>query len=277
MGVLARIPWHAAAHTVDGRRHYALERVVFSYAVSARLYCDLAFTTPIPRTTAGLVIGDPDTHGRASVLHGARTEAVAIQQSFYPRATYLGRSDQHAHPAGAGTVAEVTTWLADERPDAGVVLHAACHGTVRPGTDAQPTSYLELADGELAAEDLVRTLAVRPTRELALAVLAACNSGVPGRGYDEAFSIATALLAAGTRSVISSLWKVPDAATSVLMFLFHDRLRDLDPADALHAAQLWMLQPDRTPPSTMPATLQARLADTDPSDIVAWAGFAHAG
>ncbi len=278
MGVLGRIPWHAAAHTVDGRRRYALESVVFSYAVSARLFCDLAFTAPIPRTRAGLVIGDPDTHGRASVLYGARAEAVAIRQAFYPNATYLGRADGPTRAAGPGTVAEVTTWLADERPDAGAVLHAACHGTVRPGTGAKPTSYLELACGQLTAEDLVRTLATRPARRLALAVLAACNSGVPGRGYDEAFSIATAFLAAGTRSVVSSLWKVPDTATSVLMFLFHDRLRELEPVDALRDAQLWMLRPDREPPpEAMPPELQKRLARADPSDIVAWAGFTHAG
>ena len=122
-------------------------------------------------------------------------------------------------------MAEVRAWLTDGQRDAGAVLHAACHGTVRPGTGAKPTSFLELADAELAAEDLVRMLAVRTTRGPALAVLAACSSGVPGRGYDEAFSIATAFLAAGTRSVVSSLWKVPDAATSVLMFVFHDKLR----------------------------------------------------
>ncbi len=44
--------------------------------------------------------------------------------------------------------------------------------------------------------------------------------------------------------MVASLWTVPDAATSVLMYLFHDfRLRAHEPVDALHAAQLWMLRP----------------------------------
>ena len=75
-------------------------------------------------------------------------------------------------------------------------------------------------------------------RALALVVLAACESGVPGRGYDEAFSIATVFLTCGARSVVSSMWSVPDSATSVLMFMFHHYLRTDAPApwEALHRA-----------------------------------------
>jgi CHAT domain-containing protein len=176
---------------------------------------------------------------------------------------------------GPGSGDDVAAWLADD--GAGTVLHAACHGTVEVGTGSADTSYLLLAGGSrFAAEDLIRTAARRRTRGIALAVLAACSSGVPGRGYDEAFSIATAFLTAGTRTVVSALWKVPDTTgTSVLMFLFHHLLRTRGPADALRDAQLWMLDPGRDVPDEMPASLRAGL--DEPADVAAWAGFTHTG
>ena len=85
------------------------------------------------------------------------------------------------------------------------MLHLACHGVVTDGGGTDDTSYLLLDGGaRLSAEDLVRALRASPRLDLGLAVLAACNSGVSGRGYDEAFSVATALLASGTRSVINT-------------------------------------------------------------------------
>jgi CHAT domain-containing protein len=162
------------------------------------------------------------------------------------------------------------------------VLHLACHAVVDPAPavdDPDPgqpndTAYLLLCDGDrLAAE---RVTARRP---VGLVVLGACNSGVAVRGgHDEAFSLAATFLISGARTVVSSLWSVPDDATSVLMFMFHHHLRaGLAPIDALHRAQLWMLDPDRRVPGSMPGSLRARLSGTEPSDVDAWAGFLHIG
>jgi hypothetical protein len=82
--------------------------------------------------------------------------------------------------------------------------------------------------GELAADGgalVTANLTTRRTRGLALAALAACSSSA----YDEAFSIGTAFLAGGTQSVISALWKAPDADTSALMSMFHHFPRKLPP------------------------------------------------
>jgi len=279
MGELARVPWHAARYVSDGRWRYAVERAVFSYAVSARMLCDSAWAPDVALTPAGLVVGDPDTHRGAPDLPAARVEAIAIRDAFYQQARYLGRTaDGRPAADGPGSRADVERWLADDGADAGTVLHAACHGIVQAGTGATDTSYLLLADGEqLAAEDLIRTLTTRRSRGLALAVLAACSSGVPGRGYDEAFSLATAFLASGTQSVISAQWRIPDSATSVLMFMFHHYRRQLPTMDAVRSAQLWMIDPGRTPPDTMPEELRRQLFAGDPADIAAWAGFLHTG
>jgi hypothetical protein len=279
MGELARVPWHAARCVDDGPARYAIERAVFSYAISARMLCDCTWAQEVALTRGGLVLSDPDTHGAAPDLPAARIEAIAIRDAFYQQARYLGRTaDGTPAMDGPGSRKDVELWLADDGADAGTVLHAACHGIVQAGTGAADTSYLLLANGEhLAAEDLIRTLTTGHSRGLALAVLAACSSGVPGRGYDEAFSLATAFLASGTGSVISAQWRVPDSATSVLMFMFHHYRRQLPTVDALRAAQLWMIGPDRTPPETMPDELRCQLFAGDAADIAAWAGFLHIG
>ena len=271
MGSLARVPWHAAR---DGNGRFAVEQAVITYAVSARALCDTAWARPVALTPSGLVVGDPDTRGAGVDLPGARSEALAIRQRFLTRATYVGRElDGTTAAAGPGGSADIRAWLADGRLTAGTVLHAACHGVTESVPGQADTAYLLLAGGErLTAEELVRALGSR--RELALVVLAACSSGVPGRFYDEAFSLSTAFLVAGARSVVSTLWPVSDAHSSVLMFMFHHFLRELPPLDALRAAQLWMLDPGRAVPVSLPESLRRQPAERDPA---AWAAFTHQG
>ncbi|MBO3737447.1 CHAT domain-containing protein [Actinoplanes flavus] len=279
MGDLTRIPWHAARRQAGGEHRYAVQDAVFSYAASARLFCDAAWRSDVAVSDTGLIVGDPDTAGAAADLPSARAEALAVHGAFYGRAHYLGRTaDGTVGPQGAGTPAEVRSWLS--APDGGTMLHLACHGTVTPGSDAGDTSYLLLVGGSrLAAEELVQAVSAGPDRAIGLAVLAACSSSVSGRGDDEAFSLSTTLLANGVRTVVGAQWNVPDAATSVLMFMFHHYLRDrgLRPAHALRAAQLWLLASDRQPPATMPAELRRRLPDPGAADTVSWAGFIHSG
>jgi CHAT domain-containing protein len=80
-------------------------------------------------------------------------------------------------------------------------------------------------------------------------------------------------------TVVGTQWSVPDAAASVLMFLFHHYLRaeNLPPAEALRQAQLWMITPDRRPPDTMPAQLRALTTRSEPAPPTAWAAFIHFG
>lgn len=282
---LARVPWHAARRRTDEGLRYALQDVSFSYAASARMLCASAWQSAVPLTDDGLVVGDPDTAGHGRSLPAARAEALAVHEHFYPAARYVGRlADGTEAAAGAGSRNDVLRWLAD--PEGGAMVHFACHGVVRsgrtsgPGTSAgQETSYLLLDGGRrLTAEELVDTLAARAGRGIGLAVLAACGSAESGRGYDEAFSLATTFLASGTRSVISAQWSVPDAPTSVLMFMVHHFLRDggLAPQDALRAAQLWMLG-ERVPPESMPDVLRAHLDPESAPRLEEWAAFVHYG
>jgi len=284
IGALALVPWHAARLPPEpgadaGAR--LVERVAVSYIPSARLLC----RTAEPAADDGGVDGEslfvgspPGTRPTA-----AGTEAWALREALYPRATFLGRRPATAtgadNPAGRGTPAELLGWLRRARqPD---VLHLACHGFARP--DDPGSSYLELADRiPITVRDLLADLPAetRPPRRV---FLAACSTNVTGTDYDEAFSIATAFLAAGARTVYGSLWDLPAPHTSKIMFVLHDELvtERCSPADALQAAQDWALDPDRVPPASMPAAIvalsPAEAAGLPLDDLAAWAGLVHLG
>ncbi|MEU6677361.1 CHAT domain-containing protein [Streptomyces sp. NPDC046925] len=274
MGALGLVPWHAAwGHTDSGSRRYALQDAEISYAASARLLCDVAARTAVPHTGRALVVGNP-----TGDLRYAGEEADAVQRVFYPDGQFLGdrsggRSD------GAGTPQEVVSWLRAGDEDSGGVLHLACHATVTGRSGLRGSAHLSLHDGELSAEELTEALSGGGRGRLGLVLLAACRSHVSGRGHNEAYTLSTAFLVAGARSVIGSLWPVPDDATSVLMFLTHHFLRTEgeSPARALRRAQLWILDPDRELPPDLPPLLAARAGGVDPDDLSGWAGFTHLG
>ncbi|WP_328945702.1 CHAT domain-containing protein [Streptomyces sp. NBC_00250] len=271
MGALGLVPWHAAwGEDADGRRRYALEEAEISYAASARLLCEVAARSAGKHTGGALVVGNP-TGG----LQYAGEEADAVQRAFYPQGTFLGRRPDGTAD-GPGTPREVVSWLADAGADEGGLLHLACHAGI--ARDARRTAYLSLHDGDLAAEELTEAIGGGRGR-LGLVLLAACRSHVSGRGHNEAYSLATAFLVAGARSVIGSLWPVPDDATSVLMFLTHHYLRreGEPPAKALRRAQLWMLDPARKLPAGLPPLIAERARRVDPGDLSSWAGFTHLG
>ncbi len=277
MGDLARIPWQAARRR-DGT--YAVQLAAFSQAASARLLCRSASLAPVPPAPVGLVVGDPDTGGEAPDLVAARAEAYAVHRSFYPGARYVGRRvDGSTSRSGPGRAEEVRDWLANTSPGAGGMLHLACHGVIN--TDpAAATSYLLLADGgRLSAEELVELTGRSTDRALGLVVLAACRTGQAINGYDEAYSLGTAFLAGGARSVLSAQWAIPDRATSVLMYMFHHHLVTgrLSVWEALRQAQTWMLDPDRSIPPSMPEQLRRQLAPEELPHVAAWAGFVHFG
>ncbi|MGW1599038.1 CHAT domain-containing protein [Streptomyces sp. NPDC002343] len=274
MGHLAAVPWHAARRRAPGGRYrYAVQDAVISYAASARLFCEVVAREPVPLDAPGLVVGDPG----GDLPHAGR-EAAALHAAFYRTAPYLGRHETGAS-AGSGTPAEVLGWLRLRGLSPGGVLHLACHADV-PGDAAASTARLHLAGGTLAAEQLTERAQHRnrPGR-LGLVSLAACTTHVSGRGYDEAFTLSTAFLVEGARSVLGSLWPVPDEATSYLMFMVHHYLNaeGARPAVALRLAQLWMLDPDRRPPATMPPELARQAGSVDPDDLRGWAGFTHLG
>src|SRR5205809_210433 len=83
-----------------------------------------------------------------------------------------------------------------------------------------------------------RTGACPPCRAPAWVVLSACETGLGqlSRG-DELVGLQRAFLDAGTPAVVTTLWKVDDRASFVLMRRFYDALASNGPAEALRRAQ----------------------------------------
>jgi len=96
----------------------------------------------------------------------------------------------------------------------------------------------EAEDGLLTAED-VSGLDLLGTE---LVVLSACDTGLGDvRAGEGVFGLRRAFVLAGTKTLVMSLWKVPDKQTYELMEDFYLRvLAGQGRADALHGAQLTM-------------------------------------
>ncbi|CAN5811734.1 hypothetical protein BH24CHL3_BH24CHL3_01860 [soil metagenome] len=119
----------------------------------------------------------------------------------------------------------------DAMPDSDLV-HLACHGRFDPTHPA--ASGLSLADGWLTLD---RLAGLRLDR--ALVVLTGCETGrVRVDDGDDLVGMMAALIAAGARGLVTSLWKTHDAAATALMAAFYDGLEGgLDPVTALRESQ----------------------------------------
>ncbi|MBI1345718.1 CHAT domain-containing protein [bacterium] len=214
-----------------------------------------------------LAIGDPEflpadqsgtlqTAARWSPLPGTRQEvqaiAAACERQHEPITLRFGADAQQ-------------TWLADQAKENVLQqyrwLHFATHGEANPHLPLRSRLILAheplLTDGvagagpsyeapsELTAETILRTWNLQAD----LVTLSACESALGRFTASEGYvGFSQALLLAGSQSVVSSLWKVDDLATALLMTRFYENLlgaRDdlpqpLPVSESLHEAQQWL-------------------------------------
>ncbi len=264
---LSVIPWHAAYPADDQQRpyderRYALDSATFSYAASGTLLSRIAHRSPPAVGPAALLVGDP-----GGDLPYAQLETQALRDAFYPDATIWGEPPSRTD--GAATPARVRDALTGQQHS---LFHYAGHATVdttRPGSSA-----LVMGDQRLRADRISRLI---PQQNYCVC-LAACTTHLTTEALDEAFTLSTAFLLGGASTVLGSLWRIKDAGTAVLTFMVHYYLsRGHRPADALHRAQLWMLNRSRRIPDSMPAAMRAALPGLDLTDPVAWAALTHQG
>jgi CHAT domain-containing protein len=187
-----------------------------------------------------------------------------------PQVRLPGTRREVAAIAGLFPVGKVTTILGGEARESVVqelarsgrlkgfrFLHFAAHGRYDPRSayrtalllapdpdrTADPSSFD--TDGEVSAEQIARTWEL----DADLVVLSACESGLGKQAGGEGFlGFAQPLLAKGARSLVLSLWKVDDKATSLLMARFYQNLLGKRPglsqpmakAEALDEAKRWL-------------------------------------
>lgn len=127
------------------------------------------------------------------------------------------------------------------------IVHFATHGQFNEKNPEYSGLVLSLFDeqgqpqnGYLRVADIYSL-----NLPLDLAVLSACRSGMGKEMRGEGImGLTRGFMQAGTKSVLSSLWKVDDAATAEMMTYFYQALlsENLPPAQALRRAQIKMSQ-----------------------------------
>jgi CHAT domain-containing protein len=222
-GSLFNLPFHAL---YDGS-HFLVEHCQINYLPASTILMHLgtlqhersARSTPTTGTTAPLVLGFSG-HG---LLPRVRQEAQTVAALLNGRC-YL---------ESEATIARLIE-LAPGSP----VIHIATHGHSR--LDAPDFSYIRLADGQLNAIDAFSL----NLRECELVTLSGCETGLSmSGGGDEQLGLGRAFLAAGTASLLMSLWPVEDNSTNELMQLFYEGLLNGgSKGEALRTAQCSLLR-----------------------------------
>lgn len=216
----------------DGR--FAAERCLLTYApsASALVYaCERRQAAPSAKGAQTLVVADPRARLDYGALSGAAIEGQRIYQ-LAPEPKLLLQEDQATETA-----------LVRQLPRSRY-FHFAGH--------TQFSETFPLRTALLCTEDVDRDgrLEVEELFELnlpfcELAVLSACQTRL-GRwsSGDEIVGLERAFLRAGVPSVVASLWKVDDAATSLLMETFYDQLwrQERPCGQALQQAKLALLR-----------------------------------
>ena len=179
-----------------------------------------------------LVLGNPtmpsvsaypgEPKRQLSPLPGAEAEARAIAPLLKTQAI----------TGAQGTKAAIV----QKMPQASII-HLATHGLlddVRGLGSAIALAPSGSDDGLLTAEEIFDM-----KLQASLVVLSACNTGEGRITGDGVIGLSRALISAGVPSVIVSLWRVSDAATSELMQSFYQNLQsNPDKAQALRQAML---------------------------------------
>ncbi len=288
-GRLGVVPWHAARLPAKAPHEYVCQTAVISYAASGSQFLRTVRRARRDPAAAAVLVADPRQE-----LTRAEQEATALYEACYPRARLWGEFyEAPADPEATGTPAELLALL-DESPS---LVHVASHGSagVRPtvsalhlafpdGTDALPTEQ----GGPGAQPDLgmltVTRLLDHPENQHdaadgPLIVLSACETDLSTRDHDEALTLTTAFAASGARDVVGSRWTTQDGASALMMAVFHHYLAIAgnSPADALRAAQLWMLDPRRENPGSLSGELLREMARPDLDRLPVWAAFIHQG
>lgn len=199
-GILGRLPF--APLRRDSR--HLVEDYVIAYVPSVNALAAIE-VRPRPADGPSVVLADPRRD-----LPGAALEAeeVAARLGAVPR---------------TGETATTEGLLAASRAK---ILHLATHTGLGPRGP-----WLALAEGKVTSGAVI-TGKVGPR----LVVLAGCASALR-RGKGMWGSLGAAFLAAGSETVLASLWSVEDQPTRDLVLRFYDEGGQLDPAGALARTQ----------------------------------------
>ncbi|MGH7800223.1 MAG: CHAT domain-containing protein [Thermodesulfobacteriota bacterium] len=230
-GSLHYLPFHALAkENAYGDLEFFIEKkgVVYLVSTSAN-YLDLVLRDGKKREIGSVVaFGNPDLGEPELVLPYSEEEVLVIKEMF-PNATVFLKRD-------ATKDNFKRSWGKHE------IVHMAAHGLIQ---DEPSILLAPLGSGSLTLSDIT---GLQPARNTQLVVLSLCDAAIERNGSNptgaELNSVALAFSSVGASSVIASLWRVDDRATSQLMEKFYRNLKIEGKFnyEALRKAQLDMLK-----------------------------------
>ena len=182
-----------------------------------------------------LAFGNPD-NPRVTRLPGTESEVNYLKKVYAQSAVFLGD--------------DATETRAKESMGGFEIVHIASHGLFNyefPLLSSLALTPDRENDGFLQVHELYNLNLVNTN----LVVLSACETGLSQiKKNDDVIGLVRGFLYAGVPSTVASLWKVDDAATSLLMSNFHLLLKvGNTKEEALRKAQLQLLKnPDTAHP-----------------------------
>lgn len=231
VGIVPHGPFHYLSFaSLWGYRNdrYLIEKYALFYSPSASVLQQTLKGAPAEkkRELNVLAVGNPDVGTPAYDLPFAEKEVESIKRDFVKVTELTG---EHA----------TETWV---KANLGrfQIIHFASHGefdAVAPLLSALKLTPDAKSDGNLRVEELtgIKLNAV-------LVTLSACQSGLGElKTGDELVSLARAFVYAGTRSILSTLWRVDDVSTAILIKHFYRNYVELPAAESLRLAQLRVL------------------------------------
>ncbi len=205
-GILHYVPFAALE---DAKKAFLIEKVSLSYAPSSTVlgYClEKGDALSREKRKRVLALGNPDLGGTRFNLEYAEKEVLTLRRVFNDVDSFFGKE----------ATEEVIRRHASEYD----VLHFACHGVFEaagPLFSAVLLSPDDQDDGRLEAHEIFGL-----TLRSELVTLSACESGLSHiTAGDEIVGLTRSFLFAGTPSILTSLWKVEDLSTAVMIKRFY--------------------------------------------------------
>ncbi|QWV93884.1 CHAT domain-containing protein [Geomonas oryzisoli] len=206
----------------DGR-DYLVDRHTLFHLPAASVYRHTLARRQAEKNLRILAIGNPDLGNAALDLPFAEKEAGTLRWN-YSDVTTLTRERA------------TESWVRENIAKFGII-HLASHGefdTVNPLFSSIRLAKDSKNDGRLQAEE-VFGLDIKAD----LVVLSACQTGLGDvKSGDDVIGMNRAFLFAGTHALVSSLWRVSDVSSAILMKQFYRDYSRSDKAQALRLAML---------------------------------------
>ncbi|MEI6206613.1 MAG: CHAT domain-containing protein [Desulfuromonadales bacterium] len=214
---------YLAFATLSDGRDFVVDRQQLFYLPAASVLRYTLSRRRVNKNLRVLAIGNPDLGNRALDLPFAEREAGTLRWN-YPEVTTLTREKA------------TESWVREHISEFGII-HFASHGEfdpVNPLFSAVRLAPDKKSDGKLQADEI---FGLDITADLV--VLSACQTGLGDiRSGDDVVGMNRAFIFAGTHSLMSSLWRVSDVSTAILMKQFYREYTKGGKAESLRKAML---------------------------------------